>query len=310
MIAMWHAFALAAGCLQTLRNAGAQRLSAHVPAAVNSWARFAFNLPWALACVDLLSLRFPAPALPPAFLPTCAVAGGCQLLANVALVSAFRHTTFARTVMLNRLDVVIAALVGVLAFGELPSARGWLGLLVCLLGSVAINLARTPASALDGPHPLRRVFTLDRGGALALTSATLLVGASFGVKRAVALLAAHNPRLAGHTLLLSAHALLHVTWIEVALLSAGLLLRDRRALHAVPAHLGTMGAVGLAAFAASLCWYTAYASGLVAYVSAVGQIEGVLSVAIGLWVFRERATLRQLPGAALIGFGVLLLVLP
>lgn len=307
---MWYAYALAAGTLQTARNAGARRLAADVPAVLNSWARFAFNLPWALACVWLLAPAGPWPHASAAFLLTCAVGGLAQLLANVALVSAFRHATFTESIVLHKLEVVFTALAGALWFAEPPGPAGAAGILLCMLGTAANNLAASRNTAHTSLRArLGRVLRFDRGALLALTSAALLVVASFAVKRALGQLVDANPQLGGHTLLLPALTLLHVTWIEVLLLSLALLLRDRHAFRAVPRHLPAMSAVGLMAFGSSLCWYAAFTTGVVAYVRAVGQVEALLSVALGLWFFREPRTRQQLPGAALIAAGILLVLL-
>ena len=64
----------------------------------------------------------------------------------------------------------------------------------------------------------------------------------------------------------------------------------------------------MAGFAGSLCWFWAYSIALVAYVKAVGQIETVLSVAIGLVALREANLPRQLPGVALILGGIVLVL--
>lgn len=307
---MWYMFALAAGSLQVVRNAASRRLAGEVSAGLNSWARFAFNLPWALAFAALVSQGLPPPKLSPGFFVACLLGGVGQLLANVALVSAFRYATFAESIVLHKLEVVLTALVGAVLFGEMPGPLGWVGIVVCALGTAAINLAGAPGSrAMVATEFARRIVRLDRGARLALAAGGLLVVASFGVKRAMVELAEWNPEHASHLFVLPAHALVWVTGIEVLLLTAALGVREPGAFRRVPRHMSTMSTIGLTAFCSSLCWFSAFATGIVAYVRAVGQVEAVLAVAVGLWGFRERRTLRQLPGAALIVVGVLLVVL-
>ncbi len=62
-------------------------------------------------------------------------------------------------------------------------------------------------------------------------------------------------------------------------------------------------------FCGSLGWFWAYSLTLVAYVKAVGQVEGVLAVMLALWVWREAEVRRQLPGVALVTSGILLVLL-
>ena len=301
---MWILFAVAAGTLQTLRNVVSQRIAQSMPAELNSWGRFTFALPWALLAVALLSLKRAQPVLSVAFLLTCAVAGLGQLLANVALVAAFRRTGFTAAILLHKLEVVWTAVAGFALFQEWPRALGWSGILRCTLGAVAIHLAGRE-SARDhrtAPRP-------DAGMWLAMLAGALLVVASFGVKQALSLLALDNPTLADDPLLLPAHTLLHVTWLEVAMLSLSLLLRRPGSFRAVPQHARSMALLGLFACASSLCWYAAFAQGLVAYVRALGQVESVLSVGIGLWLLDRKRTQRQLPAAAVIVAGIILIVL-
>jgi drug/metabolite transporter (DMT)-like permease len=302
---MWVALSLSAGALQTARNAASKRLGDRVAPDLNSWARFAFALPFATVAAITLSGIDRLPTLPTAFLATSLVAAVSQLLANVALVAAFRRTSFAEAIVLHKLEVVFTAMAGALWFSEAPTAVGWAGIAACAVGTAMLNIQRDPRAPA-----LSRLLRLDAGAALALTAAALLVVASFSVKRAVVLLGAANPELSATALAVPAHTLLHVTWMEVALLTVAILMRQPGAFRQVAPNAGGMLLVGVAAFASSLCWYGAFAHGFVAYVRALGQVEMVLSLVLGIALFREQKTWRQLPGAAVTIAGMLAVLLP
>ena len=70
-----------------------------------------------------------------------------------------------------------------------------------------------------------------------------------------------------------------------------------------------MALVGFVGFCGSQAWFWAYSLALVAYVKAVGQFELIGSVAISIFIFRERNVLQQLPGIAVITVGILLVVM-
>lgn len=301
---MWVFLALGAGCLQTVRNALAKSLSGQVSPALNSWSRFAFNLPFALLLVLFLDLRGGWPALPPAFLLGCAVTAICQLLGNVALVSAFRRSNFAESIVLHKLEVVFTALFGFAFFSEAPTEAGWIGTVVCGLGVLAINLGRS-----GGAGGWRRAFHFDTGALLALTCAWLLVLASFALKAANESFAIANPQVGEGRFIAAAHTLFHTTWMEVVILTGWLLARERDQFAHVPRHWKRMLGIGMTGFLGSLGWFWAYSLTLVAYVKTVGQIEAVLAVIIALVVWREREVWRQLPGVALIGVGIAILLL-
>jgi len=296
---MWVALALAAGTFQTARNALARSLSGRIAPTTNSWARFAFNLPFAAALVAALVATAGAPVLPRAFFAWCAATAATQLLGNVALVAAFARGNFAQAIVLHKLEVVFTAFVGAALFREVPSLSGWLGVFACGAGVAVMNLGRR-----GGPLGWRRAFHLDAGALLALACALLLVFASFFLKEATAVYAAANPQVGAGRFEAAAHTLFHTTWMEVAALSAWLLAVRPAELRHVRVHGTRMLAIGMTSFAGSLCWFWAYSIALVAYVKAVGQVEAVLAVVLALVVWKEHEVRRQLPGVALVLAGI------
>lgn len=301
---MWALISLAAGCLQTGRNAVARSLAGRVSPALNSWSRFAFNLPFSTLLVAGLVAANGVPAASRFFFACCAATGIAQLLANVALIAAFERANFAQSIVLHKLEVVFTAFVGAAFFAEVPAPLGWVGVFLCTAGLLLINLGRE-----RGPEGWRRAFHLDAGSLLALGCALLLVLASFALKAATAELALLNPRFGSDRFEAAAHTLFHTTWIEVAILSAWLVTARRGEFRHVPVHWRRMALIGMTGFAGSLCWFWAFSLTLVAYVKAVGQIEAVLAVVLALRVWGESEVRRQLPGVALVTAGILLVLL-
>ncbi len=300
---MWVALALLAGCFQTARNALARSLAGEITPALNSWSRFAFNLPFSTLLIVALVLRVGWPRTPPEFFAYCLLTALTQLLGNVALVAAFRRVNFAQSIVFHKLEVVFTALVGVALFAEKPSLLGWCGVGACGVGILVMNFRRE-----TGPGGLRRAIHLDAGSLLALACAILLVFASFMLKEATAAFALANPRVGAGRFEAAAHTLFHTTWMEVAILTLFLLAFRAREFRHVRRHGSRMALIGVTGFAGSLCWFWAYSIALVAYVKAVGQVETVLAVAIAILVFREREVWRQLPGVALMLAGIALVL--
>lgn len=296
---MWIELSLAAGTFQTARNALARSLVGRVSPALNSWSRFAFNLPFSTTLVVAVALATRVPELTPGFFAFCTVTAVTQLLANVALVSAFRHANFAESIVLHKLELVFTALVGVAFFNEAPTPLGWLGIVICGAGVLLINLGRS-----RGPEGWRRALHFDAGAILALACAVGLVAASFALKEANERFALANPWVGSGRFVAAANTLFHTTWIEVALLSTWLASHQRDQLPLVRVHWRRMLAIGATGFAGSLCWFWAYSLTLVAYVKAVGQIEAVLAVGLALFVWREPDVRQQLPGVLLIMLGI------
>ncbi len=300
---LWALLALGAGTLQTARNAISRSFAFDLSPALNSWARFAFNLPFSGSLFVALWVLHGRPALPASFFAGCAVTAITQLLGNVTLVAAFRHGSFAQAIALHKLEVVFSALIGAVLFAELPSPVGWIGIVACTAGVLAINVG-----GAGGPAGWRRAFHLDAGALLALTSGVLWASASFALKVANGYFVLANPRVGDGHFEAAANTLFHTTWIEVALLTIWLRAAEPGAWRAVGVHWRRMAVLGASAFGGSICWYWAYSLTLVAYVKAVGQFEAVVAVVLSLAVWNERQVLRQIPGVALIVLGIALVL--
>jgi drug/metabolite transporter (DMT)-like permease len=301
---LWVVLAIAAALAQTTRNAVAQSLAARISPALNSWSRFAFCLPFAaLACAVRLATTG-APELPASFFGYCGVTAASQLLGNVALIAAFRAGSFGEAIVFHKLEVILTAIAGALFFAEHPSGLGLTGIFVCGVGVIVINLARES----DGDRWLR-AFQLGRAGRLALLCAVLLVIASFALKEANRIVADANAAIAVGSFDAPVQTLFHTTWMEVALLSIWIGWREPHAFLAVRSHWRRMLLIGSMGFTASIGWFWAFSLSLVAYVKAVGQIEVLLAVALGIRLLGERTLIRQLPGVALVLGGIALVLL-
>jgi drug/metabolite transporter (DMT)-like permease len=303
-VELWVVLAVTAAVAQTTRNAIAQSISSQISPALNSWSRFAFCLPFATVACGIVAYRDGVPDLPPLFFAYCLATAISQLLGNVALIAAFRSGGFGESIVFHKLEVLIAALVGAFFFSEMPSAMGAAGIATCGVGVFWINLGREG----DGRR-WTRAFRLGRSGGLALLCAALLVLASFALKEANAVLYDANATIALGGFGAPVQTLFHTTWIEVVLLSIWVFRREPASFGHVALHWRRMLLIGSAGFSASLCWFWAYSLTLVAYVKAVGQIEALIAVALGIRLLGEKNLIRQLPGIFLVTAGILLVLL-
>jgi drug/metabolite transporter (DMT)-like permease len=293
----WIVLAVAAALAQTTRNAAAQTISSKISPALNSWSRFTFCLPFAGMTAAIVVAREGLPTLPPSFFFYCFCTAVTQLLGNVALVTAFRVGSFGESIVFHKLEVILTAIAGAIWFAEFPSAIGASGILVCAVGVVVINLSRQAES-----RHWTRAFRFGRAGGYALLCAVLLVLASFALKTANTIVTTQN---ADTSVFESAvQTLFHTTWIEVVLLSGWIGWREPASFRAVPLHWRRMLVIGSAGFTASLGWFWAFSLTLVAYVKAVGQIEALIAVALGIRLMGERELIRQLPGILIVMLGI------
>ena len=300
----WVEISIAAGVFLTLRNALARTLSGRVSPVLISWARFAFNLPFSGPAVLMLMLSSGVPQLSFAFYGYCFLTGVTQILANIALVSAFQHTNFAQAIVLHKLEVLFTALCGMVFFAENPSAFGWIGIIASSLGVMLMNIGKE-----GGPEGWRRAVHFDLGALLAVGCAVFLMLASFMLKEATAEFAALNPHFGTSRFEAAVYAVFHTTWMEVVILTAVLWRWQRDGLHTITTHWRRMSLIGATSFGGSICAFWSYSLTLVVYAKAVAQIEAVVAIGLALLLWREKEVWRQVPGIALviIGIGIILL---
>jgi len=301
---MWVALALAAGVAQAGRNSLARSLAGKVSPGLNSWARFTFSLPFTCALIAALLLTRPVPQLSWEFFGYCGLTALSQLLGSVALVAAFNYASFVESIVLHKLEIVFAALIGIALFNEQPSTLGWLGVVVSGVGVLLMNLGRSGVKV-----GWRRAFHFDSGAILALVCGVLLVFASFFLKGAANEFAGLNPYVGAGRFDAAVHTLFHTTWIEVVILTIALRFTRPSEFALVPRYWRRMLLIGATGFVGSLCWFWAYSIALVAYVKAVGQIESLLAIVIGVVVWREREIWSQLPGVTMVLCGIMLVLL-
>lgn len=296
---LWVALACAAALAQATRNVAARSLAHRISPALNSWSRFAFCLPFAgLACVVSM-MSSGVPTLPVAFYGFCLLTALTQLLGNVALIAAFQVGGFGEAIVFHKLEVILTAIAGALFFAEAPSMLGAAGIVLSAIGVMAINLAREGED-----RRLRRALQLGRSGRLALLCAVLLVVASFALKQASRIVFEANEGIPAGAFAAPVQTLFHTTWMEVVLLSAWLIRREPDALRDIRIHWRRMTLIGSTGFAASMGWFWAFSLTYVAYVKAVGQLEVLVAVALGIRMLHERTLIRQLPGVLLVMAGI------
>uniref|UniRef100_UPI000B7F01DF EamA family transporter n=1 Tax=Candidatus Entotheonella palauensis TaxID=93172 RepID=UPI000B7F01DF len=265
---LWVWLTLGTVFAQTARNAIARSMVEEVSAPLNSWSRFAFMLPWLFPLVMFFVMRSGMPHVSPSCLVYAVFAAGFQLTGGVMLIMAFQHSNFAQSVIFHKLGVVFVAVIGVLFFQESPSLLAWLGILLCSVGIVLMNIGRDL-----GPSGWRQAFHLDRGGVLSVMCALLLAFFNFTAKRSLQILVQDNPHLQESFFESLVLICFLVTALDAVILTIYLLLRHPGQFRHVRRLLPRMVMAGTASLANALMWFGAVSLTLVAYVSAVSQIE-------------------------------------
>ncbi|SIS69508.1 hypothetical protein SAMN05421759_102428 [Roseivivax lentus] len=294
----WILFTLLAAAFQTVRFMLQKVMSlGGLSATASSFARFAYAMPFAWAAATLWAGVAGLPAgLDPVFWLYAPLGALAQILATICVVAMFAHRSFAVGITLKKTEVLQTALVGWLILGETVSAAGLGAMVIGLIG--VLLLSDTPGLAGRWWQRIGlRVALLGLASGLffglsgvGYRGAALAVGAEDPVSRAI-------------------FALAPVTLMQTLALGLWLRVRAPGTLTAVARWWPKGIWLGLTSVGGSFGWFAAFSLQNAAYVFAVGQVELIFSLAVSVLVFRERATLRELAGIAVLCASILALVL-
>lgn len=288
---LWVLSTVLASAFQVARNGAQRRIMGDAGPWGATLVRFLFGLPFsgALAATAWMLSATADPRLSTVFWFEAALGAGAQLVATAALLVAMRRAGFAVGTSLQQSSLPLAALIGLVAFGDRLHPLAWFGVAVTTAGLLALTWPRQAA----GPSPMS-------GAAFGLLS-----GLAFGLSlnafgHAARRLDPDHPVLAALQTVVAVQAMQSVTLGSVLLLTApgvvqGIVQNWRKSLVA--------GALGSAASAG---WFIALALAPAASVRAVGVIEAPMAAFAGHRLFGERVHAWQLLAGATVAIGVAL----
>jgi drug/metabolite transporter (DMT)-like permease len=290
----WVALSIAAALAQTLRFALQKVLAgAELGPAAATWARFFWSAPvvTALVLAYWVTTDAPRPGIAPTFLPYALVGGLAQILATICTVALFARRAFSVGITFKKSEVMLTALAGLVILGDTITATG---AAFIALGFVGVLLLSEP----------------PEGGSLFNSCAALgLASGFFFALSAVAYRGATLAVGSSDTFLVAGLTLAVVTTAQTAGLGLWLWLREPGQIGKTLKAWRRTSLVGLFSLLGSWCWFAAFSLQNAAYVFAVGQIELVFSLVLGVWLFAERPALRELLGMAVLTVSIVAIAL-
>ena len=291
---LWIALTIAAAPLQVARNALQRGLMAEAGPWGATLVRFLFGLPFALAIFAVVAVLTPAaaPTATPRFWITVSAGALGQVLATAALLGAMKRSGFAVATFMQQASLPLAALMGLVLFGDQMGLQAWSGVAVTTVGLAALSWPGRVAS--------REALV---GSALGLASGAAFAVALNGYRQAGLALEPDYPIYAATAAVCVAQTL------QTLVLGAWLAIARPQALRAVArAWRPSLGA-GFFGAAASACWFSALALAPAGMVRAVGVIEAPIAAAAGRRLFQETLSLRQILAGTATALGVILTAL-
>jgi uncharacterized membrane protein len=187
---------------------------------------------------------------------------------------------------------VFTLTIAALFLGEIPSARGALGVGLVVIGAYWLN-----HSSADWQTPFKS-FRLKPGVALVLLAGLLWAITPLFEKMAIHHTTPESPRFVAFA----------VTTLLVLMLTPIVAARGRHAIGKLQLHRRAwLLAAGIAG-GAPLLGYTAFSLGLVGYVTALFRLSAVMTVLWASLFLQERHLAHRLPGSLLMALGAILIV--
>ncbi|MBT8458799.1 MAG: DMT family transporter [Boseongicola sp.] len=285
----WVILAITAAAAQTFRFALQKVLAGStLSTAAATWARFLWSAPVVIAIMTAYVALTPAtlPSIKPSFWPYALAGGATQILATICTVALFKRRAFAVGITFKKTEVMLTAIAGLLILGDRIDP---LGAIFIVLGFVAVLL-------LSRPPEGGSVFNL--GAAIGLLSGVFFALSAVGYRGAVLAMDSDN------TFLVAGLTLAFVATAQALALGFWLALREPGQITETLKGWRKSSLVGVFSLIGSWCWFAAFSLQNAAYVFAVGQIELIFSLAMGIIFFREKTFSRELFGMALLTISI------
>jgi len=291
---LWVILAVTAAAAQTLRFAIQKILasSALSPAAA-TWARFLWSAPVVVAIMTAYVASTPAtlPGVKSEFWVFALSGGATQILATICTVALFKRRAFAVGITFKKTEVMLTVLAGLAILGDRIDPSGAAFIAVGFLG--VLLLSKPPEGG--------GIF--NKGAAIGLLSGVLFALSAVGYRGAVLAMDSTD------TFLVAGLTLAFVATAQALALGLWLAVREPGQITETLRGWRKSSLVGLFSLVGSWCWFAAFSLQNAAYVFAVGQIELIFSLAIGVLFFREKTSLRELFGMGLLTASIIAVAL-
>lgn len=299
IVPAWIPITIAAAIFQVWRTALQARLRGVLTPGGAGFVRYLYALPVDVVLLGtaIVLLGAHLPHFPIRFFAYCLGGGIAQIFGTNLLIMAFGYRNFVVGTAYAKTEAAQLVLFSVVIFGAHIPAVAIIGILVAVCGVLALSFAgerMAPRDLLRASLQPAALCGLGSGFGFAVTAiflrnATLALGPETPV-----LLKALLVLMVANTLQTLAQG------SYMAIRAPEELLRCL-ALWRRAAPVGALSALG------SGCWFAGFALTTVALVRGFGQIEILLTIAVGHFYLKERTKPGETTGLILVGAGVVLI---
>jgi drug/metabolite transporter (DMT)-like permease len=289
---LWVVFTLFGAVGQTTRNALQRGLTPQLGALGATLVRFLFGFPFALLflAVVLGWTRAPLPAMNIDFVLWTLLGALTQIGATALMLMTMEQRSFVVTTAYLKTEPMLVALMGLVFLHDPLTAAMAVAILTAMMGVALISVK--PQALTGGAKP----------ALLGLSSAALFAGSAIGYRGAILSLHASGFVLA------STFSLAVGLTLQTVLLLTWLLLFKRNTLRALIGLWKPSLVAGFTGAAASQFWFLAFALATAASVRTLALVEILFAQGVTRFVFKQKTTMREAAGIALLLAGAVLIV--
>ncbi len=291
---LWAVFTVAASAGQAVRNAMQKELTATLGTVGATHVRFLFGLPFALVFLAVVraATGLPVPELNAVMIAWTVVATIAQFAATALLLAVMQERSFVVTTAYVKTEPVQVAVFGLAFLGDQVTPGLALAILIATAGVLIVSWPRSTSCEVFSWKP----------AALGIGSGALFAIAAIGYRGGIRALDTPSFVVAATTTLVVGLV------IQTVMLTAYLVLADRKALMAIiRAWRPSLFAGFMGAFASQM-WYLAFALETAAKVRTLALIEILFAQLISRNLFKQSLASREAAGIGLIILGVVLLL--
>lgn len=291
---MWIVLTLAAAGFQIARTSEQHRLKDRLTVAEAGYVRFVYALPIALLFTTTWMLGPGTFTVPGALFWVSVGLGGCaQILATMALLRSFRLRDFAVGTLYAKTEVLFVGAGTAIFLSEPLAWIGWVGIVICLAGVMALMMGGRPAAS---------ALRFDPAALFGVLAAAGFAGAALGIRSA-------SLSVDGTTAERAMTTLTAMLAIQTVVQGAALVVSSTSSVRAVQRAWRQSIGVAVLSLAGSAGWALAITLENAAKVRTLGQIEIIFAFAIGVIVHHETHTRREYAASVVTALGMLLIIL-
>ena len=291
---LWAVFTVVASAGQVLRNAQQKELTATLGTVGATHVRFLFGLPFGVIflAIVLAATRLPLPQLNATALAWTVTAALAQIGATALMLAAMRDRSFVVVTAYAKTEAMQVALFGLLFLGDHVTFSLAAAILIATIGVLLVSWPRSTGGEAFSWQP----------ALLGIGSGAMFAIAAIGFRGGIRALDTTSFVLAATTTL--AVGLL----IQTVVLTAYLLIFDRKILDAIFRLWRPSLLAGFTGAFASQMWFLAFALETAAKVRTLALIEIPMAQLLSRNLFKQTLASREALGIALIVSGVVLLL--